>query len=89
MKIKHAKPVRQEPSPGGFRTLARFAIEPAPGVLIFDCSLVRAPDGRVLFYGPPSRSGAQILSLAPEVRREIIQLTTDEVGINVEQRSAA
>lgn len=82
MRIKNARPVHQAPSPRGFQTLARFALEPVQGVLIYDCSLVRAPDGRILLYGPPTKNGAPILSLAPEVRTEVIMLTLREVGID-------
>lgn len=89
MKIKNVKRTRHEVSPGGFRTLVRFALEPTEGVLIYDCSLVQAPDGRVLVYGPKSGSGAQTISLAPEVRREVLELMTDEVEFNEDIRRAA
>ena len=82
MRIKHARAVHQDTSPRGFATLARFALQPTEGVLIYDCTLVRAPDGRTLIYGPPSKNGAPILSLAPDVRNEVIMMTLHEVGID-------
>ena len=48
MKIKHYRPVAE--SAGRFRTLARFALEPIDGVLIFDCTLVRTADGWKIFH---------------------------------------
>jgi hypothetical protein len=89
MRVRDVKPARHETSPGGFRTRARFSFEPLPGVIIFDCTMVEAPDGRMLIYGPPSRGGAQILSLAPDVRREVIALMTDEVAIDSDSKRAA
>lgn len=88
MRIRNARPVQQEPSPRGFHTLARFALEPIAGVLIYDCTIVRAPDGRILIYGPPAKNGAPILSLAPDVRQDVIVMTLREVGID-EYASAA
>ncbi|WP_105403399.1 hypothetical protein [Neorhizobium sp. T7_12] len=79
MKIRNARPARRETSPGGFRTLARFAFEPVEGVLIFDCTIVEAPDGKLLVYGPSSKTSQQVLSLAPDVRSAIINMTLAEV----------
>lgn len=89
MNIKHARPARGDLSPNGFRTLLRFALEPTDGVLIFDCTLVRAPDGRLLVYGPSSTSAREILSLAPAVRRQIIEMTLIEAGIDNDEHSEA
>jgi len=89
MNIKHARPARGDPSPNGFRTLLRFTLEPTDGVLIFDCTLVRAPDGRFLVYGPSSTSAREVLSLAPAVRRQIIAMTLSEVGIENDEPAAA
>lgn len=89
MKVRDVTVKRHDPSPGGFRTLAQFSFEPATGVLIYDCTIVTAPDGRLLIYGPPSRGRSQILSLAPEVRRGLIELVIDEVGFERDSQRAA
>lgn len=89
MKIKNLRPARQSPSPGGFVTLARFAFEPTDGVLLYDCTLVQAPDGKYLIYGPSSKTSAQVLSLAPDVRQELIAMTLNEVCIDDSDRQAA
>jgi len=82
MRIKDARRVRQERSPQGFHTLCRFNLEATEGLLIFDCTLVRAPDGRIFVYGPPSKRDGQLVSMAPEVRRQIISMTLDAAGID-------
>jgi hypothetical protein len=87
MRIRDARPVRTEPSPRGFNTIARFTFEPVDGVVI--CTLVRAPDGRVLIYGPPSKTSSQIMNLAPEVRRAAVSMTQDLLGIKTDDRNAA
>jgi hypothetical protein len=89
MRVRNVKRARHDLSPGGFRTVARFAFEPTDGVLIYDCSIVRAPDGRMLVYGPSSKVGAQTISLAPEVRRELIEMMTNEVGFDDDIQFAA
>lgn len=89
MRIKDARPVHTGLTPRGFRTLLRFAFEPIDGVLIYDCALVRCPDGRMLVYGPPSKTDSQILSLAPAVRRDLIELTLREVSIDGPDSAAA
>ena len=88
MKIKYPRPARQAPTPGGFRTLLRFALEPAEGILLYDCTLVEAPDGKLLIYGPSSKTSQQVLSLAPDVRRDIIAMTLTEVRTNDSQHAA-
>jgi hypothetical protein len=82
VKIRDVRPVQQEPTPQGFNTVARFTLVPIDGVVIYDCTIVTAPDGRTLVYGPAAKRGEQILSMAPEVRREIIAMTLREVGID-------
>lgn len=62
-------------------TIARFEIVPCDGVVVYDCTVVRAPDGRFLFYGPKARNEATVLSLAPELRKQVILMTLHEVGI--------
>ncbi|MND37225.1 hypothetical protein D3C80_279020 [compost metagenome] len=89
MRVKNVTAKRHEPSPSGFRTLAQFSFEPAEGVLIYDCTAVKAPDDRILIYGPPSRGGSQILSLAPDVRRQLIEMVIDEVQFDDDSKCAA
>ncbi|WP_152536148.1 hypothetical protein [Mesorhizobium loti] len=80
MRIRNARRLKMEPTPRGFTTLARFEFEPVDGVVIYDCILIQAPDGKYLVYGPPAKNDAPILSLAPELRRELISMTLS--GIN-------
>lgn len=86
MRIRSARPVQQALSPRGFRTLAKFNFEVTSDVTVYDCSLVEAPDGRVLLYGP-GREG-NTLSVAPETRREIIEMALAAVGITNDQHAA-
>lgn len=89
MKLKSPRPVRQDKSPGGFSTIARFNLEVTDDVTVYDCSLVRAPDGNVLVYGPAGRSNSNILSLSPRARRAVIEMALDAVGINDDRPQAA
>lgn len=87
MKIRSARPVRQAPSPRGFRTLAKFNLQVTDEVTIYDCSLVEAPDQRVLLYGP-GRDG-NTLSVSPTARREIIEMALAAIGSeHLEQHAA-
>lgn len=72
MRIRSARPVQQAPSPRGFRTRAKFNIQVTDDLMICDCTLVEAPDGRVILYGP-GREGNS-LSVSPETRREIVEM---------------
>lgn len=78
MRIHNARPVQQAPTPRGFRTLARFQLEPCDGVRIYDCLLIEAPDGRLLVYGPPAKNDAPTISLSPEMRRTAIAMMLEE-----------
>lgn len=91
MHLRRVRPIRQEPSPQGFRTLAKFHLEATPDITIYDCSIVRAPDGRVMVYGPVGKSTTTVLSLSPAARRAVIEMALDAVGTNVNDyhRSAA
>ncbi len=89
MKIKSARRVHPHPSPGGFTPVAAFSLEPMEGVLIFDCSVVRARDGRLLVYGPPSKHGGPLVNLAPAQRAEVLKLVTDELGIDDAKRNTS
>ncbi|WP_153020064.1 hypothetical protein [Paramesorhizobium deserti] len=87
MRIRSARPVRQAPSPRGFRTLAKFNFQVTDEVTIYDCSLVEAPDGRILLYGP-GREG-NTLSVSPTARREIIEMALAAVGSDSFDAAAA
>lgn len=90
MRILEARRLRKEPSPGGMRPICRFNYEPIEGVVIFDCSLVEMPGGRVLVYGPAPKHGGSTLSMAPDVRREVISRALQAAGIdNDEYRNKA
>jgi hypothetical protein len=89
LRVRNVTTKRHELSPAGFRTLAQFSFEPAEGVLIYDCTAVKAPDGRILIYGPASRGGSHVLSLAPDVRRQLIELVIDEVEFADDSQRAA
>jgi hypothetical protein len=89
MRVKDARAARHEPTQRGFRTICRFNFEPADGVLIYDCTLVRAPNGRVLVYGPSSKTDGQLISLAPDVRRDLITMTLREAGIDDDEDAKA
>lgn len=87
MRIRSARPVRQAPSPRGFRTLAKFNFEVTSDVTVYDCSLVEAPDGRVLLYGP-GRDG-NTLSISPAARQGIIEMALAAVGMETNVANAA
>lgn len=87
MRIRSARAVRQAPSPRGFNTLAKFNLEVTHDVTVYDCSLVRAPDGRVLLYGP-GRDG-NTLSVSPSTRREIIEMALAAIGMEHDGQHAA
>ena len=87
MKIRSARPVRQAPSPRGFRTLAKFNLQVTDEVTVYDCSLVEAPDQRVLLYGP-GRDG-NTLSVSPTARREIIEMALAAIGSEHFEQHAA
>lgn len=64
------------PSRGGFACLARANFEPLPGVVVYDLSLERAPDGRLFLYSP-MRNSAPVANFAPEVRTTLIAKIVD------------
>lgn len=79
MRIRDVRKARLEPSARGFRTLARFSLEPIDGVLIYDCRIVQAPAGRLLVYGPTGKTERDVISLAPEIRQDLIDAMRREV----------
>ena len=87
MRIRSARPVLQAPSPRGFRTLAKFNIQVTEEVMVCDCTLVEAPDGRIILYGP-GREG-NTLSCSPETRREIVQMALAAVESKQHAATAA
>ncbi|RWB89248.1 MAG: hypothetical protein EOQ52_12800 [Mesorhizobium sp.] len=86
MKIRSARRVHQAPSPRGFSTLGKFNLQVTDDVTICDCSLVRAPDGHVLLYGPGR--DANTLSVSPGHRRSIVEMALSALGIFDDQRAA-
>jgi hypothetical protein len=89
MRIQNARRSRLEPSPRGFRTLGRFALEVSEDVLIYDCVLLQAPDGRLLVYGPAAKGNAPVVALSRAVRDEIIEMARVAFGIVKNENQAA
>jgi hypothetical protein len=89
MRIKDARRARMEPSSRGFRTLGRFTLQPTEGILIFDCRLIQAPDGRMLVYGPSSKADAQVVSMSAEIRNEVVTMAQEALGIEANEFSSA
>jgi hypothetical protein len=53
--------------------LVRFNLEPADGVLLYDMTVQRSPDGKLFLYAPmregsPTASGPQYVKLLPETK---------------------
>lgn len=86
MRIRSARLVQQAPSPRGFRTLAKFNIQVTEDLMVCDCTLVEAPDGRIILYGP-GREG-NTLSCAPETRREIVEMALAAVESKNDRNAA-
>lgn len=86
MRIRSARPVHQEPSARGFRPIAKFNIQVTDDIMICDCTLVEAPDQRIILYGP-GREG-NTLSCSPETRREIVEMALAAVESKNERRAA-
>lgn len=75
MKIRDVRPGNR-PARKGFDCLIRFNLEPADGIVVYDLSVQRSPDGRLFLYAP-MREGAPTANFAPAVRREIIARAMD------------
>jgi hypothetical protein len=90
MRIQDARRSRTETSSRGFRTLGRFSLAAAEGILIFDCRLILAPDGRLLVYGPAGKNDAPVVSLSRENRDQLVTLALAALRIdqNEFQRAA-
>ncbi len=89
MLIKNITYLKSDASPKGFRPIARFTIVPVEGFCIYDCTLVRAPDGKHLLYGPAGSSGQPTISVEPSLRRQIIDTIIDDMGIDNDGKQAA
>lgn len=87
MKIRSARAVRQAPSPRGFVTLAKFNFEVTPDVTVYDCCLVKAPDGNILLYGPGR--DANTLSVSRAARQQIIEMALRAVGMDPNVKASA
>lgn len=86
MKIRDVRPGNR-PARKGFDCLLRFNVEPSDGIVIYDISLQRAPDGRLFLYAP-MREGAPTANFAPDVRRLIIALAMDAIEDANDRRAA-
>jgi hypothetical protein len=89
MRVKDARRARMERSSRGFQTLGRFTLQATEGVLVFDCRLVEAPDGRLLVYGPSNKQDAPVLSMSAEVRDDLITMALGALGINENENCTA
>ncbi len=88
MNIRKMRAIRQDPSPRGFRTLGKFNLEVTPDVTVYNCSLVRAPDGRHMLYGPASTAG-ETLSVSPAARAGIVEMALAALGNEKHDAAAA
>jgi hypothetical protein len=79
MRVLKARRLYQQPSAKGFHTLAKFNLQVNDDVLICDCSLVQAPDKRVLLYGPGAGNS---LSVSPMARHHIVEMAMSALGLN-------
>lgn len=59
-------------SPRGFVPRAKFNVEPMDGIVIYDFTIVEAPDGKYRVYAPSGKYGSETASLSPEFRNKII-----------------
>lgn len=73
MHIKNVRPCTGPASANGFLNIGRFNLEITPEVTLYDMTLVRAPHGKLLVYGPQTAYGAPSWSMAPRMRNEIIR----------------
>ncbi|MCO5145542.1 MAG: hypothetical protein M9895_05100 [Aquamicrobium sp.] len=64
----------------GFRTVARFAVEVAPGITIQDWQLVETPDGNHLAYPPAGANRRPTTLIRPEIRSVIIDRAVELIN---------
>lgn len=69
--------------------LGRFTLEAFDGLSVFDFTLVRAPDGKAIVLGPPSKTNGQLVSMAPNVRQDVIKMALDALGIENDSNNKA
>jgi hypothetical protein len=86
MRIRSARRVHQTPSAKGFCTLGKFNIQVTDDVMVCDCTIVKAPDGRVLLYGPGT--GSSTLSVSPMARHHIVEMAMTALGMNANAAAA-
>lgn len=89
MRIRNVRRLSLPPGRRGFTPLCRFDFEPIEGVAIMNCSIVRAPDGRIFVYGPAGNGGTSTVNLAPGVRRLVIDEALCAIGMEQNDRCAA
>lgn len=89
MRILNARRLSLPPGRRGFTPIVRFDFEPVDGVSVLGCQIIRAPDGRTLVYGPPSKGGDTVIHMAPKVRAAIIEQALSAAGIDANDRAAA
>ncbi|MBZ9999646.1 MULTISPECIES: hypothetical protein [unclassified Mesorhizobium] len=87
MNIRSMRPIHQDRSPKGFMPLGKFNLAVTDDITIQDCSIVKAPDGRVFLYGPGREGNA--LSCSPGARKAIIELALAALGMEPNDRRAA
>lgn len=85
MRIRSARRVYQSPSAKGFHTLAKFNLQITDEIMVCDCTLVQAPDKRVLLYGPGT---GNTLSVSPMCRHEIVEKALSALGMNANAAAA-
>lgn len=69
MHIKNVRPCTGPASANGFLNIGRFNLEITPEVTLYDMTLVRAPHGKLLVYGPQTAYGAPSWSMALDMSR--------------------
>lgn len=86
MRIRKARRVQQTPSARGFCTLGKFNLQITDDVMVCDCTVVKAPDGRVFLYGPGT--GTSTLSVSPVARHSIVEMALAALGMNANDAAA-
>lgn len=86
MRVKSARRIQQNPSARGFCTLGKFNLQVTDDVMVCDCTIMQAPDGRVLLYGPGT--GSSTLSVSPMARHQIVEMALAALGMNVSAAAA-